>query len=109
AATDDTTNLYAVEKIELYYKIGSTGTWTKSTTNFTISTPSTHRWSINLKTATGASTGSTIYYYVVATRANDPGFSGPYKIGIWPQHYEKPTAPLSASYANSIARNFIIQ
>ncbi|QYR22230.1 M23 family metallopeptidase [Paenibacillus sp. sptzw28] len=60
ACTDNTTNVYDVSKIELYYKRGSSGTWTKSSTLFTMSTPSIHRWSINLKTATGAATGTTI-------------------------------------------------
>lgn len=109
AATDNTTNIYDVEKIELYYKKGTSGTWTKSTTTFSLDTPSIHRWKIDLKAATGAATGNTVYYYLVATRANDPGFSGPYKIGIWPQYYEHPTAPLTATYANTIASSHVIQ
>lgn len=107
SCTDNTTNAYTAEKVELYYKIGSSGTWTKSTTNFTLDTPSIHRWKIDLKSATGAVIGNTIYYYIVATR-KDPTFSGSYKIGVWPQYYEHATAPLSSTYANTIARTHTI-
>lgn len=109
ANTTNTTNVYNVAKIELYYKIGSTGTWKKSTTNFDLAYPNLNRWSINLKTATGATTGSTIYFYLVATRANDPTFSGSYNIGLWPQYYEHPSAPLSSTNANIIAYSYVIQ
>lgn len=109
ACTDNSTNVYDVTKIELYYKKGASGTWTKSTTEFSLEFPSLHRWSIDLKAATSASKGDTIYYYLVAYRANDPTFSGSYKTAFWPQYYEHPSAPLSASYANTIARSYTIK
>ncbi|MBD2846998.1 M23 family metallopeptidase [Paenibacillus sp. IB182496] len=109
AATDNSTNIYDVSKIELYYKVGWSGSWAKSTTPFTISTPSYHRWKIDLKSATGAASGDFIYYYLVAYRSTDPTFSGSYKTGFWPQYYEHPTAPLTSSRANTIYRSFIIE
>jgi hypothetical protein len=107
AATDNSTNIYAVEKIELYYKIGSSSTWTKSSTLFSPASQQ-HRWKINLKDATGANTGNTVYFYVVAYRQNDPTFSGSYKYAFWPQYYKHPSPPLSTSYANTIARSHTI-
>ncbi|MGO4542977.1 M23 family metallopeptidase [Paenibacillus sp. 2TAB19] len=112
AHTTGPDGIFRAEKVELYYKKGSTGTWTKSTTN--LSPYSTYRWTIDLKAATGASVGNTIYYYLVATRAGststpaDPSFTGSYKVGFWPQYFEHPSAPLSATNANLMARVFVI-
>lgn len=104
--------IYNPEKIELYYKIGSGGNWTKSSMSFTNIFPINYRWMINLKTATGATTGDTIYYYIVATRAGDPpdpSFTGSYKVGFWPQYFQRPSAPLSASNANIASTSFVIK
>jgi hypothetical protein len=87
----------------LYYKIGSGGTWS-GPANFTLG--SGHLYSINLKNATGASTGQTVYYYVVGLRAGLP--AGAYNYGFFPQYYKHPDCPLSASYANTICRSFTV-
>lgn len=108
AATDNSINVYAVTGIDFYYKIGTSGTWTKSSTGFTLDNSYTNRWKINLKTASGGATGNTIYYYIVANRANDPTFPGSYKSSFFPQYYTQPTPPLSASNANIIARSYIL-
>jgi hypothetical protein len=110
-ATDNSVNIYTLERIELYYKINSGGTWQKSNTTFSFSDTSTYRYYINIKNATGASAGQTVYYYVAGIRNDpqDPTFSGTYKHGLYPQYYEHPALALSASYANSIARTLLIQ
>lgn len=100
---------YAPSSVDLYYKIGSTGTWTKSTTSFSVFNSSTYRYFISLKTASGATTGQTIYYYVAAIRQNDPTWSGSYKHALFPQYYNQPALPLPASNANAIARVFTVQ
>lgn len=100
---------YNVNKVELYYKVGSSGTWQKSTTNFSVESSTTYKWKINLKTATGANTGDVVYYYIVA-HSGDPTFSSgwTYRYGFYPQYFEHPTPPLSASNANASAKYHLI-
>jgi hypothetical protein len=98
---------YDLQSLRLYYKVGSAGTWT-GPVDFTMSTPSIHRYVINLRTATGASPGQTIYYYVAGIRANDPDFNATYRHGLYPQYYTHPALPLSSSYANTIAQSYTI-
>ena len=105
------TGCYSPTSVDLYYKIGSSGTWQKSTTSFSLFNASIYRYYINLKTATGATTGQTVYYYVAAIRQNDPTWSGSYKHAIFPQYYEQPALPLPVSptnYPNTIARSFTV-
>lgn len=107
--TANSTNKYALSSLKLYYKIGSGGTWQSTPKEFSVYNSSTYRWMLNFKTATGASTGQTVYYYLVGIRAVDPLFNGTYKHGIWPQYYTHPGYPLSSTYANTICRSFTIQ
>lgn len=89
---DDGTNA-APTRVEFYYKIGSTGTWNQGP-NMTKyingnSSGAYYRYSLNLKNATGASSGDIIYYYLAAIRGNGT-ISTSYNWGLWPQYYKMP-------------------
>lgn len=75
-------------RVEFYYKIGSSGTW-KQGPNMSVYLASNNRYTINLKTATGAITGQTVYYYLAAIRTNG-SYNPDYNWGLWPQYYKLP-------------------
>lgn len=79
--------------VEFYYRIGYYGTWQQGpnldefmTGN---NTGSYYRYKIDLKTATGATTGQTIYFYLAGIRSNGT-VSSSYNWGLWPQYYKMP-------------------
>lgn len=97
----------ALQHVELYYKINSTGTWTKSSSTYTEWHAPTHRYEIDLKAGTGAVVGDTVYYYLAGVRSDITG----YNHGLFPQYFKHPARDLTGSpvYANTIARQHTIQ
>lgn len=88
---DDGVNA-APARVEFYYKVGS-GSWMQGP-NMNLfqsgdSSGNYYRYYLDLKAATGASTGSTITYYLAAIRSNGT-ISPSYNWGLWPQHYKMP-------------------
>ncbi|WP_146767073.1 hypothetical protein [Paenibacillus sp. YN15] len=89
---DDGVNA-APTRVEFYYKIGSSGSWNQgpnmTQTGVGNSSGDYYRYSIDLKTASGASSGQTVYYYLAAIRGNGT-ISSSYNWGLWPQRYKMP-------------------
>ena len=89
---DDGTNAPPT-RVEFYYKIGQDGTW-KQGPNMSLyttgnSTGLVYKYMIDFKSATGATSGQYIYYYLAAIRGNGT-ISTSYNWGLWPQYYKMP-------------------
>ncbi|MDO3410454.1 M23 family metallopeptidase [Saccharibacillus sp. CPCC 101409] len=118
ASTDNPeTNTYDRDRpaeIQLHYKIGSGGKWKMSPVRFSLYNADTLRYRIDLRQATGAAKGQTVYVYAAVMRADDPTFpnSASYRHGLWPQFYKHPERVLYASSrarADAAAKAFTIR
>lgn len=74
-----------LSSVQMYYRING-GSW-QGPLSLTFTYPTTHRWSINLKNATGTATGQTLDFYLVG---NADFVGGSYTWGLWPQYYRLP-------------------
>ncbi len=94
---------YALDKVELYYKIGQNGSWSGPISN---TSHTNYKYSFDLHSISGFSPGSTLYYYLAGIRGSDIGYNVSYKHGIFPQYYSQPALPIPASYADQIALTY---
>lgn len=95
----------ALQHVELYYRVGSTGTFQKASTNFSEVYPSINRYGIDLKEATGAQTGEHVLYYLAGVRSDISG----YDHGLFPQYYRQPAKVVPNQHVGSFSRMFTIQ
>ena len=96
--TRDNGSYEDLSKIEVYYKIGSSGTWS-STPKYMIKYNSFGRWYFDFKTIAGAS-GKTVYFYLAGIRADI--VSPNYNWGLFPMYYRHPGQTPTSFGSNSI-------